>query len=218
MIITSIKTNSKNQPRMSEITWIVERHNVMMAALTKHFSIKDIRHIIGNYTLGFVNIGKLDAQAFTTQEFEGNYLTCQIKYINGLTFIDFWRVESYDEGGVQYPCGWNIEHYSYVYNGDSDFSTQPKLYRDKINFFLLYDNYDIMASDPSLPIYNMRKLAQEEFVEFTCPHDWIDAVNNHPISDSSDQDEINNLFILFTSLTEHLQPGAYENTTKIFGL
>jgi hypothetical protein len=199
---------------MSEITWIVSQHDAVVSTLNKYIHVKDIRHIISKHTLGFVNIGKLDSHTFTTQEFECNYLTCQIKYIKGLTFIDFWCVAMYDKGGGGYPCGWKIEHYSYVYKGGA-FGVQPKLYRDKIGFFLMYDNYDIMASDPSFPIYDMQRLAQEKFIEIACPDEWIDKVNAHPISDSSDQDEISRLFMIFTSLSEHLPSVVYENPTQI---
>jgi hypothetical protein len=199
---------------MSEINWIVNRHNTMMMVVTKCVPVTAIVDIISKYTLGFVNIGKLNDQLFISQELVNNYTTCQIKYINGLSFIDFWRVESYDDGGKLYPRGWNVNHYSYIYKNHTE--KLPKLYREKVQFFLLFDNYDIMASKPSLPIYDMKKLSHEEFVEFDCPPDWISMVNNHPVSDYSDQQEITSLFSIFESLTENKPCNIYERTASIF--
>lgn len=193
---------------MTEITWITDRHNAMMRALGIYIPVKWVHDIISNYTLGFVHIGKLDTPAFTSQEFSSNYITCQIKYIGGFTFIDFWRIVLYDSGDVYYPCGWNVDHYTYIYK-------DAKLYRDKVSFFLLYANYNIMDSKPSYPIYDMKKLAHETFIEFDCNPDWITSVNDTPISDSSCQSQIFKLFTLFTTLTENLSESVYENATYI---
>ena len=116
---------------MTDIRWVVAIHNVVVDSLIKHINITGVHDIISSYTNGYVHIGRLDTPIFTHQEFWYNYITCQIKYIRGFTFIDFWRVERYDEGGAGYSTGWNISHNTYIYKN-------MKLYRDKINFFLLY--------------------------------------------------------------------------------
>lgn len=189
---------------MTEITWIVEKHKSVYAILNKYIPVKDINDIVSSYTLGHVHIGRFDFQEFTN-----NYITYQIKYMQGLTFIDFWRVESYDGGSaLLYPNGWNVEHYSFIYKN-------MKLYREKINNFLLIDGYDIMGSGPSMPIYDMDELSKEQFVEFTCQPKWINVLNKHPISDNSNQKDISNLFNIFITLTENLPLKVYEKTTEI---
>jgi hypothetical protein len=193
---------------MGDITWILEHHNIVSDYMTKHFPIRSVRDNISKYTNGFVNIGKLDTVEFRTQDFVNRYITLQIKYIKGLTFIDFWQVVNYINQGSYNPCGWNINHYSYIYK-------DGKVYREKIEFFLLYDNYDITASKPSFPIYSIEKLSHEMFVEFICPPDWMDTINKYPIIDSSSQVELRDFLALFTKLTEHSTYEIYENPVYI---
>jgi hypothetical protein len=204
-----------------EISWILHNHNVATCEL-KYYLITDVINIISEYSNGFVHIGDLEPPFFKDQEFENKMLTYQIKYkifpnVGGIYFLDFWEVDRYNDGGTMYPSGWDINHYSFMYISD-----ERKIYRDKIQFFLLYDIYDISKSTPSYPIYDIEKLKLESFNVFNVSRPMIQTLcinvvdNIIKLSVTDQQFKIYNLLQCIKNITEGFSAMVYENNNRQF--
>jgi hypothetical protein len=190
-----------------EINWVKNNH-VQTTNLLKQYLLNDLVNTIECYSNGFVHIGELFTNVVSSREFNyKNYISFQIKYTHNLYFFDFWRVDHYDWGGDYFRKNWIINHYSYIYKNG-------KLLRDKISFTIDDVPSSIECFNPSYPIYNMKKLKQEHFVEFNCTPLWIQLVNNNSLKKNSSQEKINKLFTIFSNLTETKNDLFYENTIK----
>lgn len=186
------------------IHWIKNQHMEYVTIL-KQYLLDVIIDIVEKYSGGFVHIGELFTNAMRMRDFnEQNYISFQIKYIHNLYFFDFWRVEYYDWGGDQYSKIWSITHYNYIYKNGT-------LLRDKIKFIINSTPGSIDCFHPSYPIYNLKDLKQEDFVEFKCTPLWIQLVNNNSLNRVYTQENVNNLFNIFSNLTENKHETFYEN-------
>ena len=193
-----------------EIYTILNTYNNYKKIISKHLYICCV-DIVEEYLNGFVHLGKLKTQEFEMRTFnEVGYTSFQIKYIHNLYFFDFWRVESYDWGGDFYTKIWKICHYSYVYKNGI-------LLHDCIKFII--DSYPgcIEIFGPSYPIYNIKILKKEHFVEFKCSSNWINSLNNITMTDLNNCENLEILFQLFYKLTECKPQIFYENN-KPFNL
>lgn len=189
---------------MTEIDWIRNTHLNVTRALGKSMS-RVLIDIIEKYNNGFVHVGYLEDEAILTRRFFGNHISHQIRYIHNLYFFDFWMIESRERciPGV-YPAIWNISHYTYIYKDGC-------VLRDKIRFEINGLPGPVDPFKPSLPIYKMEDLSQEYFTEFKCPPEWVMAVNKIDLSERHDQNDVVNLFTLFTNLTETEKAEFYED-------
>jgi hypothetical protein len=183
-----------------EIPCILDKHTAVASTLNLHLPA-DLVHVISEYADGFVHIGNLETSIFKNQEFVDNYTSAQIKYkvfpsIGGLYFFDFWNVDTYESGDTLYPSGWNINHYSFIYRPTG------KIYRDKVQFFLMYDIYELSQSKPSYPIYDIKKLLSEFFNVFSAS-EHIKKISDHEIYQAP------NLLKIFADITEGFAEGFY---------
>jgi hypothetical protein len=191
---------------VQEIQWIKNIYDKYVIEL-KLYLLPHLVDIVEEYKCGFFTFGQLKTDAIICRVFDINYISYQIKYIHGLYFFDFWRIEAYDYGGDMYSVNWELYHYTYIYKNG-------KLLRDKIRFIIDASPGCIDCFRPSYPVYDLKKLKNEYFTEFICSQQWIQAVNDLSINDT---ELINKLFKLFYDLTENQDEIFYENH-KLFNL
>jgi len=193
-----------------EINWILPTHMEYVGIL-KQYMTSVVVNYVEEYKHGFVHLGKLASNTIIMRSFtEAAYISFQIKYINNLYFFDFWHVDYCDWSGDFYTKKWTISHYNYIYKNGI-------LLRDKTVFSI--DSYegDITYCFPSYPIYDIKKLKQEEFVKFQCPQTWVRDLNNISLTESHSQENIHMLFKLFSDLTETESDEFYRNS-HVFSL
>jgi hypothetical protein len=197
-----------------EIQYIFNQHNEYVTSLKK-IILSAIINTIEDYCNGFVNYGQLFTNTVYMRNFSDTrnfdkYISFKIKYVHNLYFFDFWRISHHDWSGDFYGKNWIMSHYNYIYK-------DGKLLRDKINFIINDTPGEIKYFNPSYPIYDLKKLSQEYFVEFQCSPEWIKKVNtmckkvNTMCKKINSQKKINNLFTLFKNLTENEDDEFYEN-------
>lgn len=206
---------------MTEIPWILDKHNAVVDELKKYVN-SDVIGEISEYSNGFVHIGELASPPFILQEFYGNTITCQIRYreypnrqTNGIYFFDFWRVHSYDDGGMNYVSGWNIDHYSYIYMGNYT------LLSEKVRFFLTEYKAKLIDIDvmfPSYPIYDINKLKQEHFCYHHISESEFSLIVNYTELIEEFHQKFHNelLFQIFHKLTAGKDESYYEKMTRAF--
>jgi hypothetical protein len=187
-----------------EIHSILNMHNICKKVLGKYLHEVCV-NIVEEYSSGFVHLGELNSPTILSRTFNTiNYTTFQIKYIYNLYFFDFWRVDSYDWGGDFYTKTWTISHYSYIYKNGV-------WARDRVKFVIDSSPGNLEPFNPSYPIYNIKKLKKEHFVNFNCSIGWINSLNIVLGVDMNGVEKIELMFKLFSDLTENNPELLYEN-------
>ena len=152
-------------------------------------------NIVEEYMDGFITFGQLQNDTIISRDFDKNYISFQIKYIHNLYFFDFWHVDDHDYGGDMFSKNWYLCHYSYIYKNGKLLSYK--------RYFIIDDSPGcIKCFNPSYYVYDLKKLKNKYFIEFTCSQQWIQNINNIPLDSKYSCEMTDELFKLFYNLTE----------------